>query len=79
MTASIQQLHTLSSCSIVMQVEVVMSLLMVFNFGDIDNMGTGCSGYADYTEMVTYCIPGETYTLTWYTGNMYLQMIMDLD
>jgi hypothetical protein len=40
-------------------------------FGDINNMGTGCTNYGDYTSMSTLCEAGETYTLTWYTGNMW--------
>lgn len=41
-------------------------------FGTIVNLGTGYnSGYENFTDMSTVVIPGLTYTLTWYTGNMY--------
>jgi len=40
-------------------------------FGDISNLGTGCSNYADYTNLSTVVVPGTTYPIIIYTGNSY--------
>ncbi|MBN2173588.1 MAG: carboxypeptidase regulatory-like domain-containing protein [Bacteroidales bacterium] len=39
--------------------------------GDIVNLGTGCAGYQDFTDMSTLVIPDFSYTLTIHTGNVY--------
>lgn len=40
-------------------------------FGDIDNQGTDCGNYQDFTNLSTVIEPGNTYQLTLYNGNMY--------
>jgi hypothetical protein len=40
-------------------------------FGDINNQGTGCTEYGDYTDMSTEIAIGMTYDITITTGNFY--------
>ncbi len=40
-------------------------------FGDISNLGTGCSNYTDYTNMSTIIFQGTTYPIIIHTGNSY--------
>jgi hypothetical protein len=40
-------------------------------FGTISNMGTGATGYGDYTAMSTDVLPGNTYTISLTNGNPY--------